>query len=124
MRSSTAVTRSPSIFTCIPPSPSTRASASTLSVFVRLLAIRACLLESSHVEGAEDAVDGAPVHAEHVQLPGQGDGVRGLHRPEAAVAAAVVRGAERSAAGVRDRAEAGRAVGDHDADRAAPLALR
>ena len=46
-----------------------------------------------------------------------------LHRPEAAVAAAVVGGAERAAAGVGDRTEAGGAVGDHDADVAAPLAL-
>ena len=46
-----------------------------------------------------------------------------LHRPEAAVAAAVVGRAECAAAGVRDRPEAGRAVGDHHADVAARLAL-
>ena len=58
-----------------------------------------------------------------LQLPRQRDRVRRLHRAEAAVAAAVVGRAERAAAGVGDRAEARRAVRDHDADVAAPLAL-
>ncbi len=50
-------------------------------------------------------------------------GVGGLHRPEAAVAAAVERGAQRAAAGLGDRAEARGAVGHHHADVALLLAL-
>src|SRR5687767_10478544 len=46
-----------------------------------------------------------------------------LLRPEAAVAAAVVRRADGAAAGVRDGPEARRAVRHHDADSAAALAL-
>ncbi len=49
--------------------------------------------------------------------------VRRLLRPEAAVAAAVVGRADRAAAGLRHRPEAGRAVRHHDADVAAQLAL-
>ncbi len=75
-------------------------------------------------------VEGA-VHAHQVDVLGaelamralERRGVRRLHRPVAAVAAAVVGGADRAAAGVGDRAQAGRAVRDHHAHGAAALAL-
>ena len=78
---------------------------------------------SRGVEGAVDA------HRSSSSLPSSREAgvergrVGRLHRPVAAVAAAVVGGADRAAAGVRDRPEAGRAVGHHHAHGAPPLAL-
>src|SRR4051794_27741210 len=100
----------------IAPSPSTRASRSVLIV-------RVSVTEGLDVEG--------PVHAHEVDLfhPQAREPrverlrTRGLHRAEAAVAAAVVGRAERAAAGVGDRAQARRAVRDHHADVARALAL-
>src|SRR5512141_129061 len=110
--------------TNIAPSPSTRASAFVLIVFVRDSVIAGPhLLEGGDVEGPERPVDVALVHAEHAELPREGNRVRRLHRPEAAVATAVVRRAERAAARVGDGAEARGAVRDHHADVATPLAL-
>ena len=76
------------------------------------------------VEGAEGAHAGLGAALPEVgQSAAQRGRVRRFHRAEAAVAAALVGRAERVAAGVRHRAQAGRAVRDHHADRAAPLAL-
>ena len=75
------------------------------------------------VEGAVDAHEVALARPRARHPRAQRRGVRRLHRPEAAVAAAVVGRAERAAAGVGDRPEARRAVRDHHADVAAPLAL-
>src|SRR5690242_258004 len=124
MLSLTSSTFPSAMRTIIAPSPSTRARKSVLIVFVRRSAIDGPrLVEGFDVEGAEDIVDLAVAHAEEVQAPGQRRGVRCLLRSEAAVAAAVVRRADRAAACVRDRAEARRPVGDRHADGAAPLAL-
>src|SRR5262245_24271198 len=49
--------------------------------------------------------------------------VRSFHRTVAAIAAAVIGGADRSASCVRDRSEAWRPVSDHHANRAAQFAL-
>src|SRR5688572_15110875 len=100
----------------IAPSPSTRASRSVLIV-------RVSVTEGLGVEGPVDAHEVDLVHPEALQPRVQRLRPRGLHRAEAAVAAAVVGRAQRAAAGVRDRAEAGRAVGDHHADVAGALAL-
>ncbi len=75
------------------------------------------------VERAEHAVDRAVVGTEYVQLPRQRDRVRRLHRAKAPVAAAVVRRAERAAAGVRDRTETGVPCATITQTVAAPLAL-
>ena len=77
----------------------------------------------ARVEGAVEADEVDLLGAQPPEPAGQRGGVGRLHRPVAAVAAAVVGGAERPAAGVGDRSEAGRAVGDHDAHVAAALAL-
>ena len=62
---------------------------------------------------------------EHLQLRASATTVFGVSiGPEAAVAAAVVRRAERAAAGLRHRAEARRAVRDHHADVAARACTR
>ena len=76
------------------------------------------------VEGAEDAraMSRRAMPSARARAA-ERSGVRRLHRPEAAVAAAVVGRAERAAAGMGDRAEAGRAVRDHHADIALQLAL-
>src|SRR4051812_34124006 len=108
----------------IAPSPSTRASRSLLIVLVSLMRF------ARHAErlgpGVERAVDAHEVDLLHPQA-GQPRverlRPRRLHRAEAAVAATVIGGAQRAAAGVGDGAEAGRAVGDHDADVARALAL-
>src|SRR4029453_6901427 len=122
MRSCTSATMPPSMRTYIAPSPSTRASASTL--IVRLMGL--ARLAERRRAGVECAVDAHQVSIGKPQLlqpRGQSRRVGGLHRPEAAVAAAVVGRAQRTAAGVRDRTEARCAVGDHDADGVAALAL-
>ena len=66
----------------------------------------------------------ALVDAEQRQAPGKRRRVRRILRAEAAVTAAVVAGAEGAAAGVRDRPQARRSVGDHNADIAGELALQ
>src|SRR5512132_1078391 len=128
MRSSTVSTRPPRVRTSMAPSPSTRASASTRRVRLpSALWVMAFALPPERlgvgVEGAEGALDLLVVHAEALQPAGERAGVRGLLGAEAAVAAAVVGGAQRAAAGVGDRPQAGRAVGDHHADVAGQLAL-
>ena len=80
-------------------------------------------LGTGRVERAEDVVQLPFGRAETLAPAREGGRVRGLLGPEAAVAAAIVRRADRPAPGVRDRPEAGRPVRDHDADVAAPLAL-
>src|SRR5204862_425094 len=60
---------------------------------------------------------------EHAQLLRERDRVRRLHRPEAAVATTRIGRADRTAAGLGNRAEAGRTVRDGDAGRPTPLAL-
>src|SRR5262245_59098187 len=50
--------------------------------------------------------------------------VRSFHRTEAAIAAAVIGGADRSASCVRDRPEAWRPVSDHHANGATQFALK
>ena len=116
--------------TYIAPSPSTRAS-----MFVRIVRVRggsgggvmriAFLLElgTGRVERAEDVVQLPFGGAESLAPAREGGRVRGLLGPEAAVAAAVVRRADRPAPRVRDRPEARSSVRDHHADVAAPLAL-
>src|SRR5512134_953792 len=97
------------ITTRIAPSPSTRARKSVLIVRRSAMGVtRGAERLRGRVEGAEGAAGVASVRAELQPLARQGDRVRALHRPEAAVAASVVGRAERAAAGVRDRAEAGR----------------
>src|SRR5512134_3940533 len=108
MRSSTSATCRSRITTRIAPSPSTRARKSVLIVRRPLSAMPvACGAEGllGRVEGVEGAAQVPPVRAQLLPFPGQGHGVRALHRAEAAVAAAVVGGAERAAARVGDRAE-------------------
>src|SRR5512143_2239062 len=128
MRSLTSATWPPRTKMVRPPSPSTRARASTVIVLLRALVLIGI---TRHPEGGRPGVVGAERPDEvgagrpEVLLPPapEGGGVRRLRGAEAAVAAALVGGAERAAAGLGDRAEAGRAVGGHDADRAPPLAL-
>src|SRR4051794_38053408 len=130
MRRRRSATSPSAIRTYIAPSPSTRASASVRIVRVRRGSARsltrlALLTEGGgrRMERAEDAHDVDVLDAEPLEPASERPGVRRLHRPEAAVAAAVVARAQRAAAGVRDRPEARRAVGHHDAHVAAPLAL-
>src|SRR4051794_23072636 len=112
MRRRTSSTRPSRRRTCRAPSPSTRASASvTIS------------RSGTGVERPVEADEIALGHAVRGQPGAEGARVRGLHRPEAAVAAAVIARAQRAAARVRDGAEAWRAVRDHDAHVAPPLAL-
>ena len=74
------------------------------------------------VERAVDALDVALAHAAGGELAAQCRRVRRLHRTEAAIAAAIVRRADRAAAGMRDRAETRDAAHQH-AGGAAQLAL-
>src|ERR1035441_10676733 len=117
MRSLTSATWRPSILTYIAPSPSTRASRSvriTRRCLPSLMCL-ACPPERLGV-GVEGAVHAHQVHfvgALLAHLSAQGRGVRSLHRPVAAVAAAIIGRADRTAAGVGDGAEARCAVGDH-----------
>src|SRR4051794_24491094 len=114
MRSWTSSTRPSRSRTRRAPSPSTRASA---GVTISRSGIAA------GVEGAVQAHQVALVDAVPQQPGAQRAGVGRLHRPEAAVAAAVITGAQRAAAGVRHRAEARRAVRDEHAHVAGALAL-
>src|SRR3954469_8101222 len=128
MRRRRSATSSPLMRTYIAPSPSTRASASVRSVRVRRRSALTRLAlgperRRRRVEGAVDAHDVGLADPQPPEPVAERAGVRRLHRPEAAVAAAVVARAQRSAAGVRDRPEARRPVRDHHADVAAPLAL-
>src|SRR5512139_2456064 len=128
MRSLTSTTLPPRTCTVRPPSPSTRARASTVIVLLRALVLIGI---TRHAEGGGPGVvraerpDEVGAGRSEVLLPPapEGGGVRRLGGAEAAVAAALVRGAERAAARLGDRAEARRAVSGHDADRAPPLAL-
>ena len=79
--------------------------------------------EGLDVERAHQAVDRVGLDAELAELGVQGRDVGLFHRAEAAVAAAMERRAQRAAPGLGDRAEAGRAVGDHHAARRRGLAL-
>src|SRR5512140_2963849 len=107
-----------------PPSPSTRARAFT--VIVRTLLMELALLAErlgARVERTEGAHEARRRNAESAPEGRERGGVRRLHRPEASEAAAVEGRAQRVAARLRDGAEARRPVRDHDARRAAPLAL-
>src|SRR5215203_6390863 len=103
MRRRTSSTRPSRMRRNIAPSPSTRASRSVLIV-------RVSVTEGLGVERAVHAHEVDLVHAEARQPWVERLRPRRLHRAEAAVAAAMVGGAKGTAAGVRDRAEAGRAV--------------
>src|SRR5262245_35746199 len=121
MRSSRAAISPSAMRTYIAPSPSTRASASVRNVRVRRSdpLTRLALLPEGRGRGMERAIDAhdvALLHAEPAEPAAERARVRRLHRPEAAVAAAVVARAQRAAARVRDRPEARRAVRDHHAD--------
>src|ERR1035438_4816629 len=116
--------------TLIPPSPSARASAAVPIRRLRGGSSGPAIELTFALEGRRARVERA-VHANQVDVvqvelahPGaQRPGVGRLHRPEAAVAAAIERRAQSAAAGVRHRAQARRAVSDHDAVVAAQLAL-
>src|ERR1039457_708596 len=142
MRSLTSATRLPRTLIFMPPSPSTRVRTSTVSVRVRRGAgagrsapagglTRGSLMELAFaperlgggIEGAERADEIRRRHAHRAPERRHGCGVRGLGRPETGVAAAVVRGTDRAAAGLSDRSEAGRAMRHHHARRPAPLAF-
>src|SRR6516225_6042443 len=77
----------------------------------------------SRVEGAKDPADIALRHTEREELACDRRGVRGLGRPEAAIAAAAIGRADRAAAGLRDGAKAGCSPGDHDANGAPQFAF-
>src|SRR6516162_10835991 len=112
-----------------PPSPSTLARAGTVTDRPPLVlpwVMRFGLLAERGgvgVERAEHPGQVGMVDAEPLPPGRQRGGVGCLHRPEAAVAAACVRRAQRAAPGVRHRAEAGRAVRDHHAGDPGALAL-
>src|SRR5947209_18160984 len=123
MRSSALFTWLSRMTTVSAPSPSTRARWSTLIV---LRAMAFGLQPEGLVVGIERTIEPVQValgRAELGKLLRQRHRVRRLHRPVAAVAAAVVARAERAAAGMGDRAKARRAVRDHHADIALQLAL-
>src|SRR3954451_8109360 len=125
MRSFTSATWPSRSRTSIAPSPSTRARYSVMNL--RSVATGSA---GRRAERLGVCVEG-PVHADDVALldavplhpVGQRAGVRRLHGAEAAVAAAVVGRAERSAPGVRQRAQARCPVRAHHTDVAAALAL-
>src|SRR5450755_2642460 len=130
MRSCTSSTSRSRMRTLIAPSPSTRARAAVLIRRLRGGSSGAAIALTFALEGGcarvERAVHANQVDVVYVELahPGaQRCGVGRLHRPEAAVATAIERRAQRTATGVRHRAQAGRAVSDHDAVVAAQLAL-
>src|SRR5450755_213150 len=133
MSSRASVTLPSRTTTSRPPSPSTRVSAPTLIdwpltgwpaplgcvMYLRLLAERTGI-------GVERAERAGHIGAGDTELPppgGQARGIRGLHGAEAAVAAARARRADRPAPGLRHRAEARRAMGDHHAGDPGPLAF-
>src|ERR1039458_10483685 len=126
MFSATSVTSPASIRTRIAPSPSTRASVAVLIVLVRrsvTVGTRLGERLGARVEGMEEPVDRRLGFFELAHLATQSRHVRRLHRPEAAVTAAVIGRADRTATGVRDRSEARRAVRHGHADGTAALAL-
>src|SRR5271165_5152173 len=84
----------------------------------RLLAER----QLADIERAVDALDIAFLHTAGGELAAQRRRVRGFHRTEAAVAAAVVCRTDRAAAGMRHRTETRNAAHQH-AGGAAQLAL-
>src|SRR5271167_2830563 len=75
------------------------------------------------VEGLEYPSNIAPRHAQRCEFARYRRGARAGDRPEAAVASAIIRWADRTASGVRDRPEARRPMRDHDADNSAGLAV-
>src|SRR5512134_250469 len=128
MRSLTSATWPPRTSTVRPPSPSTRARASTTIVLLRALVLIGITRHSEGggpgVVAAEGPDELGPGGGELLLPPAaERGGVGRLGGAEAAVAAALVGRADRPAAGLGDGAEAGRAVGGHHADRAPPLAL-
>src|SRR3954469_3024288 len=112
MRSRTSSTRPSRTRTFSAPSPSTRASASVTNT-------RSGMLVEAAVEPHDVALGQAVLRQPGTERVAVGR----FHRPEAAVAAAVVARAQRATAGVRQGAEARRAVRDHHAHVAAALAL-
>src|SRR5512143_452818 len=120
MRSFTSATWPPRSWMARPPSPSTRASASTTIDLGREVALRTVVLIgiARHSEGCgvgverpEGAHQLGPAGAQVLLPPGaERGGVGRLRRAEAAVAAALVGGADRAAAGLGDGPQAGRAV--------------
>src|SRR5512147_1213728 len=126
MRSFSPRTTPSRIRTWSAPSPSTRASVSTLRVRVLASLIRLALAaEGSRrgVVGAEHVPDLLPRGALLRQPAGEARRIRRLNRAEAAVAAAAERRTQVAAAGLRHRTQAGDAARHHDADRARALAL-
>src|SRR5579859_3205001 len=136
----TSVTRLPAVCTYSAPSPSTRARASTLIVRrltgmgVTGAAVRRARRDAQRLGrpaerlllAVDPAVGPRDRRVRHAEMPppgGERIRVGTLHRAVAAVASAVVSGADRAASRVGDGAEARRPAGHHDADRAAPLAL-
>src|SRR5574341_1170001 len=110
MRSEASCTAPFFTLTVKAPSPSTRASTSTL--IVRLLGVTFMGLTrlaeglGARVVGAQQPHDVIVTNAEDVQLARERPHVGALHRAEAAVAAAPVRRADGAASGARDRPEA------------------
>src|SRR5512144_2717014 len=107
------------------PSPSTRASVSTLMVRVLASLMRLALPAEGGgrgVVGAEHAADLLRRGALLRQPAGEARRVRGLNRAEAAVAAAAERRTQVAAAGLRHRTQARDTARHHDADRARAVA--
>src|SRR5215469_10909462 len=126
MSSLASVTRPFSVTISRPPSPSTRASTGTLTRVSGSCVMDRCLLAERlrvRIERTERADQVIAARAELAPACGERRGVRRLHRPEAAVAAPVEARAQRAAAGLRHRAEAGRAVRHHHAGVAGAFAL-
>src|SRR5512134_55409 len=122
MRSLTSATRPPRSWMVSPPSPSTRARASTLTTRLRTFVLigvargaEGCCVG---VVGAEGPHQVGPTGTE-VRLPpgAERGGVGRLRGAEAGVAAALVGRADRATPGLCDRAETGCAVRGHHADR-------
>src|SRR5574341_756938 len=126
MRSLTSLTCPPRSLMVRPPSPSTRASASTTIDFGREAALLRGLVLIGIARGSEGggpgvvAAEGAhQLGARRAQLllppAAERGGVGRFRGPEAAEAAALIGGAERPAPGLRDGPEAGRRVRGHHA---------
>src|ERR1044072_4147815 len=115
MRSLTSSTRPSRMRTNIAPSPSARVGASVRIVRLRSVLMRLALTakrRGAGVEGPKHPHEVRVADAVPLQPAAERGGLRVLHRAEAAVAAAVVRRAQRAAARVRDRPEARGAVRD------------
>src|SRR4051812_13497635 len=124
MSSLASVTIPSSVVISRPPSPSTRASAGTLTRLPCVMDV--CLLPEwlrGGGERPERADQALFVYAQLEPSSGERAGVGRFHGAEAAIAAAVERRAQGAAAGLGDRAEARRAVRDHDAGQPGALAL-